>query len=121
MTPVSTVLKQRLGRWGEAVACRWLRRQGHVIIGRNVRRGHLECDLVTVRDGVIHFVEVKTARYRRSWPAGLALRWQQQQRVEQFALQYLSGCVAPPEEWRILWLTIEPRAQGQVLVRQGYW
>lgn len=53
------------------MAARYLRRAGYVVLGRNVRIGHLELDLVA-RDGdVVVVVEVR-GRGRGAWVAPLA-------------------------------------------------
>ena len=48
------------GKWGEDVATEFLTSKGYAIVDRNWRVGHLELDVVAVRDGEIVFVEVKT-------------------------------------------------------------
>jgi putative endonuclease len=53
-----------LGRLGEELAVRHLRRQGWEIVGRNVREGRKEIDIIARRGGVLAFVEVKTRRSR---------------------------------------------------------
>lgn len=51
--------QDRLGRQGEELACRELRRRGYVILARRFRTRHGEIDIVA-RDGeVLVFVEVK--------------------------------------------------------------
>ena len=52
--------RQKTGRQGEELVCQYLIEQGHSIVERNWRCGHLEVDIISVaRDG-IHFVEVKS-------------------------------------------------------------
>lgn len=53
-----------LGRLGEELAARYLRRRGWEIVGRNVREGRKEIDIIARRGGVLAFVEVKTRRSR---------------------------------------------------------
>jgi putative endonuclease len=54
--------KQQLGRAAEAAAARHLVRAGWSIIGRNVRIGRGELDLIARRDAILAFVEVKARR-----------------------------------------------------------
>jgi len=49
----------KIGRLAEDMACDYLVRHGHTIIGRNWRSGHLELDVVSLDAAGIHFVEVK--------------------------------------------------------------
>ncbi len=54
-----------LGREGEARAAAHLEHRGYRIVGRNVREGGVELDLVARRGRTLVFVEVKTRRVRR--------------------------------------------------------
>lgn len=51
---------QKIGKRGEALAARWLQQQGFVIVGRNLHTRYGEIDVLALRDGVLHLVEVKT-------------------------------------------------------------
>lgn len=50
---------QRLGELGERIAERWLARKGWRVVYRRFRNGRRDIDLITQRDEVIAFVEVK--------------------------------------------------------------
>lgn len=47
------------GKQAENDVADWLVRNGYTVIGRNVRVGHLELDIVAKKDGVIAIVEVR--------------------------------------------------------------
>ena len=48
------------GKYGEDIACRWLRENGFMLRERNWRNGRYEIDVIAERYGVIHVIEVKT-------------------------------------------------------------
>ncbi|MBP9748508.1 MAG: YraN family protein [Candidatus Pacebacteria bacterium] len=51
---------RRFGNWGEGVACEILKEKGMKIVERNFLRKCGELDIVAEKDGILHFVEVKT-------------------------------------------------------------
>ncbi|AMB58191.1 YraN family protein [Microterricola viridarii] len=51
---------QRLGRFGEQQAVRYLESTGYRVLERNWRCKHGEIDIVAAQDGRLVFVEVKT-------------------------------------------------------------
>jgi putative endonuclease len=50
----------KIGRMAEDLACDYLVRHGHTIVGRNWRSGHLEIDIISLDSAGLHFVEVKS-------------------------------------------------------------
>ncbi len=45
---------------GEEIACKYLRKKGYKIIDRNFRKGYGEIDIISVKDNILVFTEVKT-------------------------------------------------------------
>ena len=60
--------RRTLGALGEALAARHLEAAGYRIVGRNVRAGGVEIDLIAARGRLRVFVEVKARRGRRHGP-----------------------------------------------------
>ena len=54
--------RQQFGRAAEEVAARYLQRRGWRVLGRNVRVGRGELDIVARRGDVLAFIEVKARR-----------------------------------------------------------
>ncbi len=52
--------KQKIGKTGEDIACKFLARRGFSIIERNYWKKWGELDIIVEKDNIIHFVEVKT-------------------------------------------------------------
>lgn len=50
------------GNTGEALAEVYLSGKGYNILDKNWRHGHWEVDIIAEKDGILHFVEVKTRR-----------------------------------------------------------
>ncbi len=51
---------KEVGKIGEDIACKFLVKRGFKLIDRNYLKKCGEIDVVAKKDGVIHFVEVKT-------------------------------------------------------------
>ncbi len=58
-----TSIKQRKGELGETIACRYLAGRGFEIIDRNYTRKCGEIDIIAHKDGVTHFIEVKSVSH----------------------------------------------------------
>ncbi|MCR4284125.1 MAG: YraN family protein [Parcubacteria group bacterium] len=52
--------KRQVGELGEDIACRFLVKQGHKIRDRNYRKKWGEIDIISEKDNIIHFIEVKS-------------------------------------------------------------
>ncbi len=51
---------QRIGKWGEDTATRYLAGRGYEIVARNIRTPYGEIDIIVKQGDVTIFVEVKT-------------------------------------------------------------
>ena len=56
---MNVLTTSRIGQAGEQMACDFLETQGHQILDRNWRTGHLELDIISEAADGLHFVEVK--------------------------------------------------------------
>jgi len=52
--------KQEVGLIGENCACTYLERHGYKVIERNYRKKYGEIDIIATKEGVLHFIEVKS-------------------------------------------------------------
>jgi len=57
-----TAHNQALGKLGERIAERWLRKHGYTILARRFKFGRRDIDLVAQRDATVAFVEVKARK-----------------------------------------------------------
>ncbi len=64
--------KQNIGKRGERIAARYLKKQGFRVVGRNLHFGKNELDLVAKSKTILAFVEVKTRSYERVEDAELS-------------------------------------------------
>lgn len=82
---------KRLGRWGERLAERTLRRKGYVVLDRNFRVPHGEIDIVAADGaGSIVFVEVKTRASEQFTAVETAVTHGKQQRMMLAARAFLT-------------------------------
>ena len=55
----------RTGNTGEAMAAEYLSSKGYNIMQQNWRHSHWEVDIIAEKDGILHFMEVKTRRTKK--------------------------------------------------------
>lgn len=82
--------RQKLGKSGEDIACRYLEGLGHTILERNWRGGHLEIDIISVDPDGIHFVEVKARQKSIQAPPQDNVGAAKQKKIVKAALKYLN-------------------------------
>jgi len=52
--------KRKIGDFGENIACKFLMKRGFTLLERNYLKPWGEIDIVVIKEGIVHFVEVKT-------------------------------------------------------------
>ena len=55
--------RQNIGKYGEKLAARYLKKNGYRIVGKNLHFGKNELDLIAKNKDFLAFVEVKTRSY----------------------------------------------------------
>lgn len=81
--------RAELGRWGEDLAARELKRRKYRIVDRNVRVGRGELDIVATDGDATVFVEVKTRRDQTFGGARAALTPTKGRQLARLAQTYL--------------------------------
>ena len=51
---------QKVGMFGEELACKYLNGKGYIIVDRNIKDSYQEIDIISKKDDLIVFIEVKT-------------------------------------------------------------
>ena len=83
--------KKNVGDIGEEFAAKMLENAGYRIIARNYATKQGEIDIIAIKDGVIHFVEVKTRTgFQYGYPSD-AVTKTKQDRIRKAAKQYLNN------------------------------
>jgi len=72
---------QKIGALGESVAARYLEERGYLITARNARTPYGEIDIVTEKDGITIFVEVKTRTSSKYGPPEVAVTPRKQEHM----------------------------------------
>lgn len=78
-----------IGKAGEKLAVRALRRAGYKVLARNFRARGGEIDIVAEHEGTIAFVEVKTRRTDSFAPPELAVNSKKRRNLARAAWQFL--------------------------------
>ncbi|MBR4827023.1 MAG: YraN family protein [Bacteroidales bacterium] len=87
--------RQLVGERGEQEACNFLLGEGHRILRRNWRAGHLELDIISVRAGVLHIIEVKTRAEGAPVRPEFNVGYDKQRRLVRAARDFLHSDAAP--------------------------
>ena len=88
--PVSKVNNIEIGRLGEEIACREIRKRGYRIIERNYKSRLGEIDLIAMDGDVLVFIEIKTRRSSIDY-AKEAIDKRKRKRLSKLALAYIKA------------------------------
>jgi putative endonuclease len=115
-----------LGRRGEDLAHRYLRRQGFTIVARNYRlaSGDAEADLIAREDGELVIVEVKTRQSVAYGPPERAIGPEKQRHLVRVAREYARKSGTPLDRIRFDVVTVvlaEDRRRPEIeLIRRAF-
>ena len=109
--------RRSLGRRGETLAAEYLQKKGYRVLGRNVRAGGVELDLVAAHARTIVFVEVKTRRSRAQGAPELAVDARKRARLVRGAAAWLRDHSARAARVRFDVISCEPDARGELCAR----
>ena len=92
---------KELGDWGEQIAVDYLISNNIKIIGRNIRTGYGEIDILGQKDGVIIFFEVKTRRTEEFGNPEDAVNYKKREHMRNSALDFMQSNPDLEMDWRI--------------------
>jgi len=80
-----------LGDRGEDAACEYLRARGHQVLERNWTFSHLEVDIISLFEGALHFVEVKSRTAPVTAEPEVNMTAAKREKLNAAALKYMHG------------------------------
>ncbi len=99
---------KKIGNFGEKIACYYLEKKGYKILDRNYSRKWLrgpqkgEIDIITEKDKVISFIEVKTSAFSGGFLPEDKVNFQKRRQLIKMAQDWLSEKKIPSEsKWQI--------------------
>ena len=105
--------RQAIGKWGEELATRYLKRKGYTILARNIHTLHGEIDIVASKESLLVFVEVKTrSSHTFAYPEDSVTR-RKQTAMLSAANYYLQAHPESPESWQFDVIAIERKSVGE--------
>lgn len=81
--------KKLLGRKGERLAVKTLKKQGYKILGKNLKNAYAEIDVLAKKGDMLAFCEVKTRTSDLYGSPSEAVGYDKQKRYRNFAENYL--------------------------------
>lgn len=111
-----TEARLSLGRWGEEVATRFLKKGGYAIVARNLRTPVGEIDIIARHGKVLAFVEVKTRRTLAFGTPQEAVGPTKQRQIIRTAEWYLASGKGRGLQPRFDVIAVRPLAGGEASI-----
>ncbi|MBI4446567.1 MAG: YraN family protein [Acidobacteria bacterium] len=108
---------RELGRWGEWIALKYLRRQGWDIVARNWKGYGGEVDLIAYDGPALVFVEVKTRRTPAALGPADNVTRRKERKLEELALQFLRRYELGGIPWRLDVIAVETPDQKKFSIQ----
>ena len=108
--------RRHLGSQGEEAAARYLQADGYTILGRNLRLGHDEIDLVARKQDLLVFVEVKTRTSSSFAYPEDSVTMHKRIRMLAAAERYLDEHPECPESWQFDVIAVEGDPQRDPVI-----
>ncbi len=93
--------KQVIGNLGENIACKFLMKHGFEILNRNYRKKWGEIDIISKKDKIIHFVEVKSVSHETDYlPEENIHPWKRKRLSRAIQTYLLEKKISDETEWQ---------------------
>ena len=80
---------QKIGKFGEDLACEYLKRKGYSIVDRNIKNSYQEIDIIAKKEDSLVFFEVKTRTSDRMGSADEQINNKKLENLNNAILKYL--------------------------------
>ncbi|MEW5907899.1 MAG: YraN family protein [Patescibacteria group bacterium] len=94
--------KQKIGKLGENISCKFLLKQNYKIKGQNYRKKWGEIDIIAEKDNILHFIEVKTVSHETGYkPEENIHLWKKKRLSRAIQTYLLENPDYEEQEWQI--------------------
>lgn len=109
--------KQQIGQFGEDIAVKHLVKHSFDICDRNYSKKWGEIDIVAKKNGILHFIEVKTVSYETVHPEENVHFWKRQRLARIIQTYLVEKDVSYETEWQvdIIAVFIDPKTKTSKL------
>lgn len=83
--------KQNLGKLGEEIVAKYLKRNGYKIVEKNYKNKLGEIDLIVKKDNMLSFIEVKTRKNMNYGTPAEAVNYNKRKHIYRTAEYYIIG------------------------------